>query len=100
MREMKLLLCAWLLLAACVDDRALRPAPRDPSLAGEDVERELLARVGRSLRADPRLDLPLEQLSLSLLDDADARYVLVEVRAPSGRLLLTYRIARATGAPE
>jgi hypothetical protein len=92
---MKLLLCAWLLAAGCVDQRGLHS---EASLACEDVERELLARVRRAIRAEQLTDIPVEQLSLRVLDDADARYLRVEVRAPSGRLPFSYRVERATGA--
>lgn len=86
--------CAWLLLPACVVQP--RAAPEE-GIACEDVEAALLARV-RGIAARELTDIPVEQLRLSVQDDADARYVLVDVRAPSGQHLFQYRVERANGS--
>jgi hypothetical protein len=93
MKLLELMLCALPLAAAC----GVEPAPAEASATCEDVERALLARVRSAIVAGQLSDIPVEQLSLRVSDDADARYVSVEVRAPSGPLLFTYRVERATG---
>jgi hypothetical protein len=77
-----------LLTPACV----LQPAAPEGSVRCEDVEEALLARVRRSIDAASP-----EALNLSVQDDADARYVVVEVRAPGGQHLFSYRVERVSG---